>query len=136
MTDGKSQWRLVDCYAPVDGDDESPSFPINSQSDLRRELLRLAKEKPRIAELYSASSNEGLRVGIGGPYAGLAWIKLPSIKMLTTSHIITDQVLVEFSMQGQPCALSPDEVHTPDQIIEIVCHYFTHQKMPEGLVWR
>jgi hypothetical protein len=130
----QEEWRLVDYYEPVEGDEESPALAVKSAEELRTELVRLATLAPRIVELYSGAK-DFLRIGLGGRFAGVAWIELPSIKLLRAAHRIADRP-VEFEMQGQPCTLMPDELHSPSAVIDLIVFFYVHRRFPTGTSWR
>ena len=86
------------------GERRLPGVPYQ----LKRQTLVIAslswrKGKPRIVELYSPTK-EFLRIGIGGAFAGLAVINLPSIRILVNPGSIA-RGPISFDIQGQPSTL-------------------------------
>src|SRR5271166_6568093 len=66
------QWRLVDCIDQADGPEDFPTLSIHSEAQLREELEQLRQRVPAIVGLSSPEQG-GLRIGIGGPFAGISW---------------------------------------------------------------
>jgi hypothetical protein len=131
-----THWRLADYYQPIETEEEWAIYPIRSQEELRGHLHRLARQAPRVVELYPPA-DEFLRIGIGGQWAGLALIELPSLQItiLMPPVLLTEQS-VEFMIQGQPSTWHGDELHSPETLIELICNYYTHGRFPDGLDWR
>jgi hypothetical protein len=128
-----SLWRLADYYEPTGDDEEFPEYIIYSESELRQYLTNLAKKPPRIAELYSPHG-DCLRIGIGGDFAGLAWIRNSEVKTLMASQAIAP-TCVEFEIQGQPSTFRPDELHSPEVVMDVACYFFTHGTLPNSQRW-
>jgi hypothetical protein len=127
-------WRLADYYEPVGANEGFPEYLVSSEADLSHRLAELAKGKPRIVELYSPTE-EFLRMGIGGAFAGLAVIKRTNIRILVSPGS-TAPGPISFESQGQPSTLQPDELHDPGYVITLACRYFAESRLPDGLIWR
>ena len=131
---GESWLALADYYESDVETEEFPEYVIHSEADLRSHLSSMIAGPPRIVELYSPQ-DEFLRIGIGGGFAGMAWIRLPVVQTLLSQRIEASSS-VAFEIQGQPSTLRPEELHRPEDIVELACQFFLHSRLPEGLDWR
>lgn len=128
-------WRLADYFDQFDDKDALPA-PVDSEAELRAQLERMVDLPPRVVELYSPDY-DFLRIGIGGRYAGAAWVRLPTMKLLLAPQAAECESAA-FSIQGGSCTLRSDELHSPREIIDLACDFYKtgKVKVPAGMAWR
>jgi hypothetical protein len=145
MADQSKCWLLADYYEPVgeeedenfpgvEGEVEFPEYEIYSESELSQRMISWIVGPSRIVELYSPQK-DFLRIGIGGEFAGVAYIHLPNVHILLNADPEAPSS-AEFEIQGQPSTLEADELHRPAVIIDLACYFYTHGRMPGELRWR
>lgn len=135
-----SVWSLVDCRKPLEEDEDNPRQSINSEVQLRQELQRLRRQSPALVFLKKPGG-EGLQIAIGGPYAGVTWLPPDSVERRVGACVaITYQPGspedVEFSAEGIPTPLGPEELLPAEEVIEAALYYYREGRRPEWLTWR
>jgi hypothetical protein len=130
------KWQLADCMNPVEKMEDTPVIAIQSEEQLREELNRMRARKPGIVFLLSPE-NERLELGIGGPFAGIRWMKPPSEKFF--KEAVADRIYspepIEFSAEGSDTPFFPEHLFPVEEIIEAAAYFFNHHRLPGWITW-
>lgn len=132
-----SQWLLIDYMEPADGPDEFPKLAIGSEGQLRQELIRLRDREPSIVCLV-VPDEEGLQIGIGGPFAGLKWADYP--KSNNYRRLLADRLYspnpVDFKCEEDFLVYDQSELIPFAQAMEIILHFYKHGSLPDHVNWK
>jgi hypothetical protein len=131
-----SEWKLADCIDPVEKLEDTPTIVIQSEAHLREVLDRLRQRRPGIVFLVSPS-NEYFEMGLGGPFAGMRWMRPPTEKF--AREAIADPVRSPeahgYSAEGVDTVFEPKNLFLVEEVIEAAVYFFNHHRLPEWITW-
>lgn len=130
-------WALIDIRNPADAPEEFPRVVIQSESHLRTELERLRERDPSILGL-EGPLDQGLQLGLGGPYAGIRWGEHPVSNRGGTA--LADRVYsdkrIDFASEGDTIAFWPDELIPAERAIEVIVDFYKNHRLPSWIAWK
>jgi hypothetical protein len=130
---------LVDGYSPINdpgiSDDAHPRISIEDETQLRAELVRLAKMRPRMVFLNNESTTLYLRIGIGGPFASIRCCKQDGENGLAVANIVRADAPIEFQIEGSQAGFWPKNLLPIEEAIDIVVHFFQTEQLAEWIKW-
>jgi hypothetical protein len=130
-------WELIDLINPADAPEEFPRVVIQSESQLRSELHRLQQREPAIVGL-EGPIDQGLQMGIGGPYAGIRWAEYPVSRRGGTALAdrIYSEKRVDFASEEDTLAFWPDELIPVERAIEVIVYFYKNHRLPDWIAWK
>jgi hypothetical protein len=129
-----NEWKLADCFEPIEEPEDCPVFPFTSEEELRNLLDRFRQRSPSLIILDSPEG-EHLKIHIGGPFAGLRWIK-GKVGAFAQADQICCPEGVEFVEEGVENLFQPEELLPVDEVIEGVVYYFKNRRLPDFITWK
>jgi hypothetical protein len=131
------RWELIDLRDPADAPEEFPRIVIQSESHLRAELARLREREPSILAL-EGPTDQGLQIGLGGPYAGIRWGEHPVSQRTGTAladRICSDK-RIDFASEESSIAFWPDELIPVERAIEVIVSFYQNHRLPRWIAWK
>ena len=132
-----SEWKLADCIDPVERMEDTPIIPISSESQFRGILDQLQQRRPGLV-ILEGPNQEFLHIFIGGPFAGLRWMKLPGSNHCkhTVAGVPLSPGGVEFSEEGVDNLFNPEQLLPVEDVIEAAVYFFNNQRLPDWITWK
>jgi hypothetical protein len=131
------RWELIDLRDPADATEEFPRVVIHSASQLRAELHRLQQREPSMLAL-EGPIDQGLQIGLGGPYAGIRWAEYPVSERGGTglADRVRSESRIDFASEGDTLAFWPDELIPVEQAIEVIVSFYNNHRLPDWIGWK
>jgi hypothetical protein len=135
--ENQNVWLLIDCRDEVTYEENPPQTEICSESDLRRELGEMRRRSPSIVQLHSPEG-EILIIGIGGPFAGLRWMKPPMVEhfKLSLNPMPPTNQGIEFRDHGTDTGFRPQYLFPLEDVIEEAVYFYNNQTFSDRMQWR
>lgn len=139
MSNQTAEWFLLDEFQPGPGiydDEDRPQWPIRSEDELRSILMDLSQHPPRLLCLHNLS-NCVLGIGIGGEYAIVQCPTPPpdSSVLVAYANVLRATSTNYFRCGGIDTPFPPQHLLLVDEVIEIVVHFFRHQRLAPWVKW-
>ena len=132
-----NQWLLVDGRSSLEEGEDHPHTIITSEKQLRGELNQQAAKKPGAVSLISPDE-ESLDVGIGGPYAAIAWYPSPNQRgyKIALADRLYSETPVDFVSEGVAAPADPAELFPVQAAIEAAIYFYRNRRLPDWFAWR
>jgi len=131
-----TEWYIADCIDPVEDPDDTPQIHFESEEQLREILNQFRQRRPGLVILKSPHK-EFLKIHIGGPFAGLRWMKEPFSRHYkeAVANPICSPTGVKFTEEGDTNFLEPEALLPVAQVIEAIIFFYKTQRLPEWITW-